>query len=171
MTHDAWVPASLTVEKQLWPSDDPARFDLVVHGVTVRAADGDGDTITISVPPGTYDVSESAVAGTDTADFVSTVSCRPVTRRRSVLRSGTAWNGLVLRAGGQATCTFGNVNRTSRDPVPPVPPLPGPSPSPARRSRLSIRVAFEPGSATAPATLTRTIVVCGRATRAPRVTG
>ena len=39
------------------------------------------------------------------------------------------------------------------------------------RHRVSIRVAFEPGSATAPATLTRTIIVCSRATRAPRVTG
>jgi hypothetical protein len=39
------------------------------------------------------------------------------------------------------------------------------------RHRLTIRVTFEQGSATAPATLTRTIVVCGRAARAPRVTG
>lgn len=39
------------------------------------------------------------------------------------------------------------------------------------RHRMTIRVAFEPGSATAPATLSRTIIVCSRATRAPRVTG
>ena len=37
--------------------------------------------------------------------------------------------------------------------------------------RLTIRVTFEEGSATAPATLTRTIVVCNSATQAPRVTG
>ena len=37
------------------------------------------------------------------------------------------------------------------------------------RHRLTIRVTFEQGSATPPATLTRTIVVC--AARAPRVTG
>jgi hypothetical protein len=36
------------------------------------------------------------------------VRCRSVTRRRSVLRAGTAWNGLVLQAGGQATCRFVN---------------------------------------------------------------
>jgi len=42
----------------------------------------------------------------------------------------------------------------------------------AGRHRLTIRVAFEPGSATAPATLSRTLVVCSRATtRAPGVTG
>jgi hypothetical protein len=39
------------------------------------------------------------------------------------------------------------------------------------RHRLTIRVRFEEGSATAPATLTRSFVVCSRATRAPRFTG
>ena len=39
------------------------------------------------------------------------------------------------------------------------------------RHLLAIRVTFEEGSATAPVTLTRTIVVCGRAAQAPRVTG
>ena len=51
-----WVPASLTVEKQLWPSDDPGRFDLIVNGVTVKTAAGDGDKVTIPLPPGTYNV-------------------------------------------------------------------------------------------------------------------
>ncbi|WP_028066830.1 DUF7507 domain-containing protein [Solirubrobacter soli] len=103
-----WVPASLTVEKQLWPADDPGRFDLIVNGVTVKAAAGDGDTVTFPVPPGTYNVSESAAAGTDPSLYESTVTCRTVTRRRGILRSGTAWNGLVLRAGGHGLCTFTN---------------------------------------------------------------
>jgi hypothetical protein len=47
------------------------------------------------------------------------VNCKPATRRRSVQRSGTAWNGLVLSAGGQATCTFVNVHRAL--PTAPVP--------------------------------------------------
>jgi hypothetical protein len=114
-----WVPASLTVEKQLWPSDDPGRFDLIVNGVTVKAAAGDGDTVTIPVPPGTYNISESAVAGTDPAAFDSTVSCRTTPRRRSGLRSGPAWNGLTLRAGDQAACTFVNVRRAPA-PVPAI---------------------------------------------------
>ena len=116
-----WVPASLTVEKQLWPADDPGRFDLIVNGVTVMPAAGDGDKVTFPVPPGTYNVSESAVAGTDPAAYVSTVSCRTVTRRRSVLRSGPAWNGLVLKAGDQATCTFVNVRKPlPTEPVPAI---------------------------------------------------
>ena len=124
-----WVPASLTVEKQLWPADDPGRFDLIVNGVTVKAAAGDGDKVTIPVPPGTYNVSESAVAGTDAAAFDSTVNCRTVTRRRSVRRSGPAWNGLVLQAGDQATCTFVNVRKAPLT----VPGRRSRSRSPARR--------------------------------------
>jgi hypothetical protein len=36
---------------------------------------------------------------------------------------------------------------------------------------LSVRVTFEPGSATAPVTLTRQITVCGSRAQRPRVTG
>ena len=103
-----WVPASLTVEKQLWPTEDPGRFDLIVNGVTVLPAAGDGDSVTFPVAPGTFDISEEAAAGTDWGAFESSVSCRTVTRRRSVLRSGPVWNGLVLQAGDHATCTFVN---------------------------------------------------------------
>lgn len=103
-----WLPATLTIEKQLWPADDPGRFNLIVNGVTVLAAAGDGDKITLTLAPGTYNVSESAVAGTDPSLYESSVSCRSVTRRRGVLRSGPAWNGLVLQAGSQASCTFVN---------------------------------------------------------------
>lgn len=103
-----WVPASLTLEKQLWPADDPGRFDLLVNGETVKAAAGDGDTVTIPVAPGSYDVSEAAAAGTDPSLYTSTVTCRAVTSRRGGLRNGTAWNGLVLRAGEHGSCTFVN---------------------------------------------------------------
>jgi len=103
-----WVPATLTIEKQLWPADDPGRFDLIVNGDVVKAAAGDNDKVVLSVAPGTFNISESAAAGTDPSLYESTVSCRPVTRRRGVLRSGTAWNGLVLQAGGQASCVFTN---------------------------------------------------------------
>ncbi|RKQ90323.1 hypothetical protein C8N24_0124 [Solirubrobacter pauli] len=103
-----WVPATLTLEKQLWPSDDPGRFDLIVNGVTAVAAAGDGDTITLALRPGTYAVQESAVAGTDAALYTSTVTCRAVTTRRGVLRSGASWTGLRLRAGDHGLCTFVN---------------------------------------------------------------
>jgi hypothetical protein len=106
-----WVPASLTVEKQLWPADDPGRFDLIVNGVTVIAGAGDGKYVTMELPPGTYNISEVAAAGTNLADYDSAVECRTVTRRRSVRRGGTEWNGLVLKAGDHAMCTFVNVRK------------------------------------------------------------
>ncbi len=59
------------------------------------------------------------MTGTDPADYDSTVSCRTVTRRPSVPRSGAAWNGLRLKAGDQAACTFVNV-RGGPAPVPAI---------------------------------------------------
>jgi hypothetical protein len=104
-----WLPAQLTVEKQLWPPDDPGRFDLKVNGRTVVAAAGDGATSTIFVPPGSYHITETAVPPTDPAEYESSVSCTPTRRRRSQRRKGAAYAGLVLRAGGHAKCTFVNV--------------------------------------------------------------
>jgi hypothetical protein len=104
-----WLPAQLTVEKQLWPPDDPGRFDLAVNGTTVVAAAGDGATTTILVPPGSYDVTETAVPPTDPAAYTSSVTCTATRRRRSQRRRGTAYTGLALRAGDHAKCTFVNV--------------------------------------------------------------
>jgi hypothetical protein len=39
------------------------------------------------------------------------------------------------------------------------------------RYLLTVRVSFQPGSATAPVALSRVVTVCGPTTRAPRVTG
>jgi uncharacterized repeat protein (TIGR01451 family) len=104
-----WLPAQLTVEKELWPADDPGRFDLKVNGQTVLPAAGDGATTTLQLVPGSYDVTEQAAPGTDPAAYRSTVTCQPTTRRRGRLRAGTGYLGLVLRAGDHATCTFTNV--------------------------------------------------------------
>jgi hypothetical protein len=104
-----WLPARLTVRKQLWPADDPGRFDLKVNGETVIAAAGDGATTTLTLRPGAYDVTEAAVPPTNAADYRSSVRCRATVRRRGVARTGAAYTGLVLRAGDQATCTFINV--------------------------------------------------------------
>jgi hypothetical protein len=104
-----WLPAELTIEKQLWPADDPGRFDLAVNGVTVLPAAGDGATTTIALRPGSYDITETAVPPTNAADYRSTVTCRATTRRRGRLRTGTGYTGLVLQAGARATCTFINV--------------------------------------------------------------
>lgn len=104
-----WLPAELTIEKQLWPPDDPGRFDLQVNGETVLPSAGDGATTTIALRPGSYDITEAAVPSTDAGAYRSSVACRATTRRRGSLRAGTGYTGLVLHAGARATCTFINV--------------------------------------------------------------
>ncbi len=112
-----WLPAQLTVEKQLWPADDPGRFDLKVNGKTVLPDAGDGATVTGQVEPGSYDITEEAAQGTDPGAYTSSVTCQRTTTRRGSLRAGTGYEGLVLRAGDHATCTFTNV----RNAPPPTP--------------------------------------------------
>jgi hypothetical protein len=104
-----WVPAQLTVRKQLFPADDPGRFDLIVNGTTVIPAAGDGATITVPVEPGTYNLSEVAAGATNPDEYTSEVICQRTSRARGQRRDGAAYDGLVLRAGDHATCTFYNV--------------------------------------------------------------
>ena len=82
-----YVPATLVVEKQLEPSSDPGRFDLLVNQTVVVAGAGDGAIRASRVRPGAYTVSEVAAAGTNPANYRSTVECKVGTRRTQV-RSG-----------------------------------------------------------------------------------
>jgi hypothetical protein len=100
--------AQLVVRKELEPSGDPGRFDLLVNGRVVVTAAGDGASRMVAVGPGVYTVSEAAVAGTNPADYRSTVGCEVGTRRRQV-RSGGAYESLRLSSGQRAVCTFRNV--------------------------------------------------------------
>jgi hypothetical protein len=103
-----WAPAYLTIDKRLFPAGS-GTFDLMVNGRTVVPGAGDRSRITLRLRPGTFNVTEVAAAGTNQSEFRSAVSCRAMTSRSSIVRPGTAWNGLVLRAGDHATCTFANV--------------------------------------------------------------
>ena len=83
-----WFPARLTVEKRLFPSADPGRFDLLRRRTDVFVPTaGDRAIRTESVAPGTYTVSERAVTGTDPAAYRTAVWCRGA-RLRGSLRSG-----------------------------------------------------------------------------------
>ncbi len=103
-----YVPATLVVEKQLEPSSDPGRFDLLVNGRVVVAAAGDGAIRASRVRPGAYTVSEVAAAGTNAANYRSSVECKVGTRGTRV-RLGSAYADLRLRSGQLAVCTFRNV--------------------------------------------------------------
>jgi hypothetical protein len=103
-----YVPATLVVEKQLEPSSDPGRFDLLVNGRVAVAAAGDGASRASRVRPGAYTLSEVAAAGTNPANYRSTVECKVGTRRTQV-RSGSVYADLRLRSGQLGVCTFRNV--------------------------------------------------------------
>ncbi len=103
-----YQPAHLTVRKELEPSSDPGRFDLLVNRVVVVAGAGDGASRSQSVRPGEYTVSEAAAAGTDPSQYTSTVDCKSGVRRTRT-RSGTAYASLQLKSGESVTCTFVNV--------------------------------------------------------------
>ena len=103
-----YVPPVLVVRKELEPSSDPGRFDLLVNGTVVVPAAGDGAIRGRRVPPGAYTVSEVAAAGTNPADYRSSVECKLGTRRTQA-RSGSVYANLRLRSGQLAVCTFRNV--------------------------------------------------------------
>lgn len=104
-----WFPARLTLKKQLEPTTDPGRFDLLVNGEVWFAGAGDGASVTRLVPPGTYEVSEVAVPPTNPAAYDSTVDCRRVNRRRGGRSVGRVFTNLMLLAGQRAVCTFRNI--------------------------------------------------------------
>jgi hypothetical protein len=100
--------AQLVVRKELEPNADPGRFDLLVNGRVLVAAAGNGASRMAAVAPGVYTVSEAAVAGTNPADYRSTVECKRGTRRKQV-RAGGVYESLQLSSGERVVCTFRNV--------------------------------------------------------------
>ena len=82
--------AQVTLTKHLVPASDPGRFDLkLISGVlvrVVRTGAGEGDSGSIQVAPGTWTVLETAAAGTNLADYRSSIAC---TRNGGTGPSGT----------------------------------------------------------------------------------
>jgi uncharacterized repeat protein (TIGR01451 family) len=102
--------ARLVVRKELEPSSDPGRFNLLVDGTIVVAGAGDGASRTLAVRPGVHTISERAVAGTNPANYLSSVDCKRGVRRAQ-RRSGPVYTELTLVGGETAVCTFRNVRR------------------------------------------------------------
>ena len=107
-----YAPARLTVVKQLEPTTDPGRFDLLVNGAVVVAAAGDGASRTMALRPGAYTVSETPTVGTNANDYRSIYKCKRGTRRMQT-RSGRVFENLQLSSGDAMTCTFLNVRSGS----------------------------------------------------------
>jgi hypothetical protein len=101
--------AELVIRKQLEPTTDPGRFNLLLNGRIVVPSAGDGASRTLALRPGAYTVSEVAAGATNPADYRSTVECTEGVRRSQVRASPT--DSLRLRSGERWVCTFRNVRR------------------------------------------------------------
>ena len=114
-----WFPARLTVRKELFPPDDPGRFDLLVNDTLALPAAGDGAVRTEQVNPGSYSFSEVAVPPTDATAYTSTTECKRSPRRRRQA-PGTSFGPLQLLAGDHVICTFHNVRNDLPERVPAI---------------------------------------------------
>jgi hypothetical protein len=103
-----YTSALLVLRKELEPSNDPGRFDLLVNSRVLVAAAGDGASRLAAVAPGTYTVSEAATPGTNPANYRSSVECKRGVQRTQ-RRSGGVYQSLVLPSAARVTCTFRNV--------------------------------------------------------------
>ncbi len=95
------ISPTLTVVKELLPSDDTGLFNLQIDGVTQAENVGDnGTTGAVAVNAGPHTVGETAGTGTSLSDYVTTVSgdCNP---------DGT----VSLALAENKTCTITNVRR------------------------------------------------------------
>ena len=142
--------ATIELRKVVVPASDPGRFDLRLNGAVV-ASGGDGTTTgQLIVGAGEGRVSETAAAGTDLADYESSVEC---TRNGTVAISvpGTKVDGAVAN-GDDVVCTFTNHRKGTpptpgptppnppTPPTPPGPPTPPPLPPPGPEPLLDLAV-------------------------------
>jgi hypothetical protein len=115
--------ASITVVKQLNPSDDPGRFALQIDGTTAGGAEavGDGGTTgTIAVNSGQHTVGEAAAPGTDLADYDIEIVCR--NGDKVVAQATTAQVAVTVPKDASVTCVVTNTRQggPGANPVRPV---------------------------------------------------
>jgi hypothetical protein len=91
--------------KQLVPTTDTGKFNLLVGNTVVLANAGNGDCKAMAFAPGNYVVSETAGTGTSLAGYNSRVDC--VSSMQEVDPDGTSTN-VTLHAGETLVCTFIN---------------------------------------------------------------
>jgi hypothetical protein len=105
-----FLPARLTVRKELSPADDEGRFELHVTGAGVDETTGPvgngGALVLTGLRPGDYAVSEAAVAPTDPASYASTLTCASVS-------SSAPSETVTLISGADVECVFSNVRNGS----------------------------------------------------------
>jgi hypothetical protein len=103
-------PGTIRVIKDLLPSNDSGRFNLLIDGAAPNAgslAVGDGGTTTaIALPPGSHTIGEAAAVGTDLSDYTSTIVCD-----NDPAVPGPGPLQVTLASGQDIVCTITNVRQ------------------------------------------------------------
>jgi hypothetical protein len=104
--------ATITIVKQLDPATDSGRFSLFIkQGATTidsKSNVGHGGSLTKTVETGTYDLSETADAGTVAANYDALYSCVFNGGAANPTGSGTSISGLTVAKDDSVVCTFTN---------------------------------------------------------------
>jgi len=100
--------AKITVKKRLFPAGDPGRFDLLVDSTVVKAAAGDLDKGSKTVPAGTHSVSEKAAIG-NLNDYKIHIGCKK-NGNADVSGPGPSIN-VTVAAGDVEVCTIKNTHK------------------------------------------------------------
>lgn len=109
---------TLEVVKNLVPTSDPGTFDLQIDGTTEAAGVGDaGTTGPETLPTGIHTVGEVAAAGTDLADYTSSIACADQQGQVVAPTGSTGPVNVEVEDGDAIVCTITN----SRNPIPQTP--------------------------------------------------
>ena len=117
--------ASLRIDKALQPANDGGRFDLLLNGLPVASAIGNGGssgTMPLAASPsGTqYIVSEAAALGSALSDYDAAIVCRADAGAGAVVAQGVASTlAVTLQRGQSVVCVIANVRH---DVIPPLQP-------------------------------------------------
>ena len=105
-----FTPGAVTVVKNLAPSTDSGRFNLMIDGVELATKVGDaGSTGPIALLPGSHVISETAVAPAVQADYASSIAC---TSAGELVAAGPGTNLLVILKPRQTmNCVVTNLRR------------------------------------------------------------
>jgi len=108
----------LEVVKDLNPASDPGKFNLQIDGSTAGTGAGVGDSGTtgeVTVEAGSHAVGETAAAGTDLADYTSSISC--VDQANANASVEVAEGSVDVTAGADVLCTIVNTRQTGGVPT------------------------------------------------------
>ena len=108
--------ATLEIVKDVVPDDPATTWNFDVTGPTSlppTTIAGDGSTGVRTVLAGNYTIAESAGAGTNASDYVTTWSCTDGAARGRFLRTGRAASlQVTLLPNQHIVCTFTNTRTT-----------------------------------------------------------